>query len=180
MTIDNLVIQYLKRELPKIDMKFSYINRGGCGLFALYLYDALESIGIETKIRLMNGPFGVLLSDDELNSCESMHDIHSRDGSVGHIVLQFNEWYIDSTGAATDADELIGMCTLTNNLMSRTTLKNICIDPDGWNDQFNRDQCHEIELEVKLMVRRLSNKIKEFNYLYVRGIEINEAELLAA
>lgn len=127
----------LDREIKKISKVIPNIHRGGCGVFALLMWDTLAFMGIMTK--------PVELFDD--------HPIWTRN----HILLTINDVYIDSEGVH-DTTHWMGF--RVEKPMSLERLRN-----DAWNSQiwfkgeesFNRANI----LDLKKMVHKLGYATQE-------------------
>ena len=148
-------------EMVKINKKHPNINYGGCGFFAVLLYDKLKALGFRPKIAVM------VYSLEDFERSEGMYFEHgmeyywqNRREGFPHVVVKAGGYYIDSTGAYKDYKdmpsywykyklyvgsdvEFIRECSNVSHL---------------WNDSFNRRQIPTITKKIEKIYEKILNK----------------------
>ena len=164
---------YLGNQIPKINMKYDNVNRGGCGVFANIFHKELKRIGIDSEIILMDYKSTVANYQNKLthelkekinSTCNTTNDLNKNFNiQVCHIILKISDkrfpeqYYLDSSGISTDikviCDYYEPLLTLTPEVLDR-----MASVPDGWNYMFNRDQIYYIECDINQMINEYDKK----------------------
>jgi hypothetical protein len=131
--------------IDRIDRKIPCLHRGGCGIFTLLLYDALWDIGIKTVV--------VELFDDYPS------------WSRYHIVLKYNDLYIDSFGVNSQpVDDLF----VYEREMKLNKLRVEAWDDSIWfngEDSFDRNHIIKLDMEIGALMCELTELVPiENNY----------------
>lgn len=89
------VLAGLHLHYNKVNKKVKCLNKGGCGIFAVALYDILIELGYKPQIV-------VITNDREAMRCRVHRIDHKKYASVQHMVVKVGKYYVDSTGFNTD------------------------------------------------------------------------------
>lgn len=137
MEMDRRVEIVLEDELTKIRTDIPYIHRGGCGIFAVLLWDMLTFSGYMTKpVEMYDG-----------------HPIWTRN----HILLKHNDKFIDSLGIHDNTD---WMGFSVEKPLSLEDLNRRAWSDDNWlkgKGAFDRKDI----LRLKSAIHRLGYRISE-------------------
>lgn len=177
---NKIIIQFLKQELPKIDKQFKYICSGGCGWFALILFEELKRINIQSEIYLLGWERDSGVDNNKINSCNNLKELSEVYDGWNHVVVKACDHYMDSEGV-TEHHEY----TACRSKFNAGKLEHGCLvkflepsEYNRWNSTFNTDQVPAIKNCIANMVTRLKLRLHAYNFLYIRGL--NTDHLMAA
>lgn len=128
-------VAFLEEALPFVDyMTPTDINAGGCGVFALSLYEVLSKNGIKSEIYAV---FFSKQHDDCRTDLEHFiksnrtEDLHV--AGADHIIVRVGDLFFDSTGIVSKAF----LSATYNYELSIDQLKTL-VDFGQWNEVFDR------------------------------------------
>lgn len=151
----------LKRLLPQINEKVSFISKGGCGYFALYLYEELKAKGFNPEIRMlvyeyedMNHANRIIKKCNE-GDHEYFWDVTSLNWT--HFMVKLNGYFIDNSGVfygvSRHTNWSFSSCRATKEF-SVEVLKDMLKECD-WNSAYDRRKNRTMKKEIKKIVKNL-------------------------
>lgn len=124
--------------LRAINEKIPNINQGGCGVFAIYLWDELIQLGLTTQVIVFTDRAPVY--------------------SIYHVILKHGDLYIDSEGIHYDREE---KSYAIETVMPLDVLQVEAFDDGLWADRFDRDYIPEMKKELHRLGARLLSKQRQ-------------------
>ena len=119
------------------------VNRGGCGVVAMALHDALTAVGIPVTLAHVQKDYGI---DDPEEYVSGWRDNEMYFGYCYHIMVVVNdpmhgEVFIDSTGLYYGISELFDLTyQLPDAYYDVRKLRDEVSDLHAWNDCFDHGQ----------------------------------------
>lgn len=158
----------LGEEIKKINDKYPDINYGGCGLFAVLLYNKLKNLGYNPVICSFVYNEQAFRKSIEIYNKEGIlsYELKRREGFC-HVILKVGDFYMDSTGVyeiVTEMDEFCMGYRVVEGVSYKMILE--CSNKRSlWNNTFNRNHISEIEGELNLILERVinNNTLPTFN-----------------
>jgi hypothetical protein len=140
----NLVINRVNQLCSDVDNSISYLNWGGCAVFAAFMGQCLEAYG-DVKIAI-----------GSMNDVDSLDDVRENleanvlqcwnDAGVDftHVIVEFSyngvKYHIDSSGAhPPDIQTHVGQWSIPKGRLSVSEITALAAD-GGWNKRFDRVQ----------------------------------------
>ena len=156
------VIEKLSNDLRKnIYNKIPHINNGGCGIFAIYLYNVLSKLGYNPEIKVIySSGYDSKVFDNQISEYNQSNVEKSALSSWGHFYVKIGDFFIDANGIT--ENPLYGQYSyyyLSKQSMDINILKDLCSKKykHYWNPMFDR-KSQRSRLYRKL--RYLENKYK--------------------
>lgn len=165
--LQQLVIT-LHGELSQLKKKIPNINFGGCGVFAYEMKKALDSLGVQTSILIIDEEQDYLNKKEYLNNVVNMgRKVRYTPTSVNHVILM-----IDELKLAVDAS---GVHSLTfhpvitdrvymwhgMHIMGEYTMKELeyAAYHSQWNSVFNRRRIPELKYYISLIKDKIEGRL---------------------
>lgn len=139
------VIEKLSNDLRKnIYDKIPHINRGGCGIFAIYLYNVLSKLGYNPEIKVIYSySIDSEFFDNHISEYNQSNVKKSARSSWGHFYIKIGDYYIDAKGTTKNPlDGEYKFYYLSKQSMDINILKDLCSKKyeHHWNPSFNRKE----------------------------------------
>lgn len=152
----------LHKQLRKIDEKYSNINAGGCGIFALALKKRLEKAGFD--VDLFTFSIDRNFSDKIQNCNNSLAEANARGISLGHIMCRIGNTFIDSTGVYLSVKNTIWDIKgfYHERISEASFVKSWLKEKECWNPLFDTEQLPHILKDIKnLKLKNLKTKKRQ-------------------
>lgn len=139
--------------------KFDYINYGGCGMLAYIFARQLIKV-VPTRI-VMYGNTNVSIDEIRPHVTNNSYTEWMNHGmSIGHTWVEFKvgrTWYAIDTdhGVVPHKKFRKYQGTVTDGEISLDEIKGMAHDPNGWNEQFDRDQIPAIKRFINTRMNML-------------------------
>jgi len=155
------VLEAFVAEMVKINNKHPNINYGGCGVFAVLLYDKLKALGFRPKIAVMAySKKNFLDSQDMYFDCGLDYYYRNRTEGFCHVIVKAGGYYIDSTGAYKDYKDMKHYRRSFDFIekVNVDFLRACSNEKRFWNDTFNRRQIPTITKKIEKIYEKISKK----------------------
>lgn len=149
----------------KINSRYSFINGGGCGIFAVELWERFQSLGIGIEPHIWIFSHGT--SDKEnfsrikteieaLGDKPLLGDYNERGWYLAHVVVEFGGAWFDSTGVYGDFEKLFRFWRCKNVFeIDYNTMSKLAKSESGWSDLFNRTQIASIRQDLDEIFKKV-------------------------
>ena len=132
--------------LRGIDNKIPNINGGGCGIFALLLWDELAQLGMTAQAVVFTDNLPVY--------------------NIYHIVLKYQGLYIDSEGVR---DKMREHSYAIEQVIPLDVLQAEAHDGSLWSDEFDRDRIPMLKKELhmlgaKMLIQKRESELMAINF----------------
>lgn len=145
------MIEFLSESLKYIDnVTPTYINKGGCGVFAAMVYDKLKEFGIQVDIYAI-GRFN--LTTSESFKMWQMGRMDKVIAGIDHVVLMYNGMFFDSNGYAAG---WVNTAEVKLRL-TRNQLQELVNESSIWRKVFDRDLIPFIEERIDTIFNGVCN-----------------------
>ena len=152
-------IQKLNKKLKQIDDRHMDINHGGCGAFAVIMYDLIVAeFGVTPEILVELEEWDDDLSINYIPDLKDLDDLHKKSRmSINHIVILLDNWVIDSEGVRPRSDEWQLRQHNVHELGVDQLRK--WVDAGGWNDTFDTKEIPKIKKEAERAIKAVGKQI---------------------
>jgi hypothetical protein len=133
------MVEFLSNFLPDMQTRIpTYINQGGCGIFAKHVYLNLTKMGYDVKIGFVgrNG------DKKPLNDLTNNNTVSKKRFGVVHTVIQFSDYlFFDSDGITRTPTDIARQSRKKYfyGTISLESLEILIKNKYSWNDMFDRD-----------------------------------------
>ena len=161
------LLKVFKKEFPKINKECDdNINIGGCGIFALKVYDTLKEFGYDPEILILC-PF----YQDPSEAVTELKNGNGPDSiSWHHVLIRINEKLVDAHGIYSSLDECGYWAESAVAGCSRELLEQWLGYPN-WNSTFVRDlYVPKIDKEFKKIEKFLTKKQTKNNRISIKNL----------
>ena len=154
------LIKGLNRLGVAANRNFPYLNCGGCAVFAYLVGQELHNRGVEVYgIVAAYGAGKRAIGDIRKRvTVKDMADWQNNGLMFNHVGLAFKhnkKWYhYDSNGVHLKHRELLGM-TLYRGRMKLEEVGRVAMDPEGWNDCFDRDGIPRLQQSIRRIFKQI-------------------------
>ena len=146
-------------KLSVINQKYSNINRGGCGVFALYLSKELDKRNIKHDILWIGDDYHnaekVIRNTFQSNSNVTLEDFSDNGIFLSHVMVKIGKKFIDSEGVYKGFDNTRWSHRRVLSKMSNKELFKLVDSSHGWNDTFQRKLIPKIKKDIKKVMENL-------------------------
>jgi len=168
-------IKALSKKLTNLNKRFMSINYGGCGAFAVCLYDAIESeFGVTPNILLQlhnRGGDNIRF----LPNYKNVVELNSDGFGLNHVVLELNGWIMDSDGVRKRSDDWdIRGSSWDIHTIGIDQLRGWVDEEAGWNDTFDRGQIEKMRKSVSRVLQHVGKLCVK------RHLSVKDADTAAA
>lgn len=145
-------------KLRELNSNIPHISQGGCGVFAVTLYEQLiklnSSFDVELILFTNSDEFSVneaiYKASTELDGDFTLDDINRHCVFFDHIIVKYGPYFIDNSGVYDSLDLLLRFWSWPNYMtIGYSIIKQISEYCDGWNDRFNRDYIPRLIDEIE-------------------------------
>lgn len=155
----NDIIDFLCHYVRTVKRAIPDINKGGCGIFTIALYNELVAMRLKPEIVAVIECADVITEKQnrEINKCVSMYELAKRKNyECSHFAIKLNGFYIDAQGVYETPQKMMNFeirrFALTN--IKPEVLKKFNKNPKGWNDTYDRKDNPKVEAIVKKMIEK--------------------------
>ena len=157
---------YLEDELSKINKSVKFIDCGGCGIFASYLYHALREKGLKPKIHMVTNPNASMLKiNSTLKNNKKVDENKFNTREVArldwtHFMIKLDGYLIDNNGVFEKIEKHTDIhyirCKISRATVSIEILDSLNYDFIlWWNNTYKRKNNMVLKNKIKKMVKNL-------------------------
>lgn len=154
--MSNDLLELVNKGLIVVDSNHSYINSGGCGVFAALIYPHLERLSLNPVIRAIGYYFKPRNIDEErdniLSNAQDPLDKYNWSIDASHYLIEVNilgnSYYLDSEGVYSESKLKSKGWKVAEGSYTYEEMKAFAESRNGWNTYFDRSQIPSIQQQV--------------------------------
>ena len=155
----NKVLACLTEIAEQVSENISYVNSGGCAVFAIMLADVLNSLGIndyEFKVFSDGSTHDVsAVEDGMIFGANRIDNWYRCNVDFSHVMLRYGQYVIDSNGTVSYKSNMDwDGYTIHKGSVSYHTIKELAKIPSNWNDAFWRGDIPQMRRIVKSITKK--------------------------
>jgi len=143
------LVKYFYNQYKDVNEKVCYLNNGGCGVFALKLYNLLLKLNLTPKLIVIT---------DNIEGMKERIKTDKYGATLFHIMVVINKKYIDSTGVYSKIKEIPHSYNDKPCVeLPISVLEKWVSNEHMWNNDFNRS---DIKVIDKILIKSF-RKVKK-------------------